>query len=153
MATTRPSLLPGRHQGFTLIELMITVAIVAILAMIAAPAFNKQIRKSRRTEARTTLLDLAARAERLYSTTNTYWGTTTANKLLPPDLGYSGNGGAWPITTSSGYYTIALSNNTTGTAFTFTATPAGAQANDTECATFSVDNTGNQTATDPKCWK
>jgi len=150
MATTRAALLPGRHKGFTLIELMITVAIVAILAMIAAPAFNKQIRKSRRTEARTTLLDLAARAERLYSTTNTYWGTTQPNKLLPPDLGYAGG---WPITTTSGYYTITLGNNATGAAFTFTATPAGAQASDTECATFSVDNTGNQTATDPKCWK
>ena len=145
----RSSLHPGRRQGFTLIELMITVAIVAILALIAAPAFNKQIQKSRRTEARTTLLDLAARAERLYSTTNTYWGTTTAGKLLPPDLGYAGG---WPITTTSGYYTIALSNNTTGAAFTFTATAAGTQANDTLCATFSVDNTGNQTATDPTCW-
>jgi type IV pilus assembly protein PilE len=146
---TRSSLHPGRRKGFTLIELMITVAIVSILAMIALPAFNRQIRKSRRTEVRTTLLDLAARAERLYSTTNTYWGTTTANKLLPPDLGYSGG---WPITTSSGYYTIRLSNNADGTAFTFTATAAGAQVSDTLCATFSVDNTGNQTATDPTCW-
>jgi type IV pilus assembly protein PilE len=144
---TRSSLHPGRRNGFTLIELMITVAIVAILAMIAAPAFNKQIRKSRRTEARTTLLDLAARAERLYSTSNTYWDT--ANKLLPPDLGYAGE---WPITTSSGYYTIDRSNNDDGTAFTFTATAAGAQQSDTQCATFSVDNTGKQTATDPTCW-
>jgi len=147
---TRSSLHPGRRKGFTLVELMITVAIVAILAIVAAPAFNKQIQKSRRTEARTTLLDLAARAERLYSTTNSYWGTTTANKLLPPDLGYSGG---WPITTTSGYYTIALSNNTTGTAFTFTATAAGAQTGDTQCATLSVDNTGNQQASDPTCWK
>ena len=147
--TTRSSLHPGRGTGFTLIELMVTVAIVAILAMVAGPAFNKQIQKSRRTEARTTLLDLAARAERLYSTTNSYWGTTTANKLLPPDLGYSGG---WPITTTSGNYTIALSNNTDGTKFTFTATAANAQASDTQCATFSVDNTGSQTATDPKCW-
>jgi len=146
----RSSLHPGRRQGFTLIELMIALAIVAVLAIIAAPAFNKQIQKSRRTEARTTLLDLAARAERLYSTTNTYWGTTTAGKLLPPDLGYSGT---WPISTSDGYYTIALSNNTDGTAFTFTATAANAQSSDTLCATFSVDNTGNQTATDPTCWK
>src|ERR1700736_573655 len=135
---TRSSLHPGRRKGFTLIELMITVAIVAILAMIALPAFNKQIRKSHRTEARTTLLDLAARAERVYSTTNTYWGTTTANKLLPPDLGYAGG---WPISTTSGYYTIALSNNADGTAFTFTASAANAQTDDTQCATLSVDNT------------
>jgi type IV pilus assembly protein PilE len=147
---TRSSLHPGRRKGFTLVELMVTVAIVAILAVIATPVFNQQIHKSRRTEARTTLLDLAARAERQYSTSNTYWGNTTAGKLLPPDLGYSGG---WPITTTSGYYTILLSNNGDGTAFTFTATAAGAQSTDTQCATMSVDNTGNQTASDPGCWK
>jgi type IV pilus assembly protein PilE len=140
---------PRRGTGFTLIELMIAVVVVSILAAVAVPAYTSQIRKSRRTEARTVLLDLATRAERMYSTTNTYFGTTTVNKLLPPDLGYTGG---WPITLASGYYTIALSNSTAAT-FTFTATAVGAQAKDTQCATFSVDNTGNQSATDPTCWK
>jgi type IV pilus assembly protein PilE len=147
---TRTQLLPRRRSGFTLIELMITVAIAATLAAIALPAYNNQIRKSRRTEARTALLELTGRAERLYSVMNTYWGTTTANTLVPADLGYQG---AWPISVGSGYYTINLSNNGTGQAFKFTATAVGAQANDTQCAAFSVDNTGNQQATDPTCWK
>ena len=147
---TRTRLLHRRAAGFTLIELMITLAIAATLAALAMPAFNSQIRKSRRTEARTALLDLAARTERLYSVTNTYWGTTTAGQLLPADLGYPG---AWPITVGSGYYTIALSNNGTGQAFTFTATAVSTQAKDTQCATFSVDNTGNQSATSSWCWK
>jgi type IV pilus assembly protein PilE len=147
---TRTQLLPRRRSGFTLIELMITVAIVSTLAAIALPAFNSQIRKSRRTEARTTLLDLAARTERLYSVTNTYFGTTTAGQLNPVDLGYLSTD-AWPLTVGGGYYRISV--NSSATTFTFTATAIGAQANDTQCATFSVDNTGNQSATDPACWK
>jgi type IV pilus assembly protein PilE len=130
---------------------MITVVVAAILAAVALPAYNIQIRKSRRTEARTALLDLAGRAERMYSTSNSYFGTTSAGQLLPPDLGYTGT---WPITVGSGYYTISLSNSTAATyTFTATATTFGGQSLDTTCATFSVDNAGNQTATDPTCWK
>jgi type IV pilus assembly protein PilE len=147
---TRSALHPRRRgKGFTLIEMMITVAIAAILAAIVVPAYNTQIRKSRRTEARTALLDLAGRAERMYSTSNSYFGTTSAGQLLPPDLGYTG---AWPITVGSGYYRVSLSNSTT-TTYTFTATAVGTQALDTQCATFTVDNTGNQTASDPTCWQ
>jgi type IV pilus assembly protein PilE len=147
--TTRSSLHPRGRKGFTLIELMITIGIAATLTAIAVPAFNNQIRKSRRTEARTALLDLAGRAERLYSTTNSYVGATTANKLLPVDVGYAVTD-TWPLTSTTGYYTI--DSTATATTFTFTATAAGAQVSDTLCATFSVDNTGKQSATDPTCW-
>jgi type IV pilus assembly protein PilE len=147
--TTRSSLHPRGRKGFTLIELMITIGIAATLTAIAVPAFNNQIRKSRRTEARTALLDLAGRAERLYSTTNSYVGATTANKLLPVDVGYAVTD-TWPLTSTTGYYTI--DSTATATTFTFTARAAGAQVKDTLCATFSVDNTGKQSATDPTCW-
>ena len=50
-----------RHAGFTLVELMITVVILAIVVSIAMPSYSVQVRKSRRTEARTALLDLAGR--------------------------------------------------------------------------------------------
>ena len=153
--TTGPSFRAARSKGFTLIELMITVVVVAILAAVALPAFNSQIRKSRRTEARTTLLDLAARAERVYSATNSY--LDTANALTPVDLGYP-TGTAFPMPSGgSGYYTITSA--ATATTFTFTATAAGAQATDTQCNTFTVDNTGKQAAFDssnadqtPTCW-
>jgi type IV pilus assembly protein PilE len=59
-------------SGFTLIELMVTVAIVTILATLAVTSYTSQVRKSRRTEAKSALLDLAGREERLFSTTNTY---------------------------------------------------------------------------------
>src|SRR5580704_15283418 len=81
--------------GFTLIELMVTVAIVAILATIATASYTSQIQKSRRTDARSALLDLAGREEKLFSTTNAYSQTGS-------DLGY----GAFPLNIGSGYYSI-----------------------------------------------
>ena len=51
--------------GFTLVELMVTLVVAAILATIAIPAYQNQIRESRRTEAKTALLDLAGREETL----------------------------------------------------------------------------------------
>jgi type IV pilus assembly protein PilE len=150
----------SRRGGFTLIELMITVAIVSLLAMVALPGFMGQIRKSRRTEARTALLDMAARAERMYSTTNSYLDGT--NKLTPADLGYPA-AATWPLSVGSGYYTIDIKPNApTATTFNFQAVPVGGQAVDAQCASFTVDNTGNQSALDAStpannttqiCWK
>jgi Tfp pilus assembly protein PilE len=90
----------------------------------------------------------------MYSTTNSYFGAT--NALTPTDLGYTGS---WPITNvGSGYYSINLSNST-ATSFTFTATATGVQAQDTQCHTLTVDNTGNRSALDSStvdatqtCW-
>jgi type IV pilus assembly protein PilE len=132
-----------RAGGFTLIELMVTVAIATVLASIALPSYMSSVRKSRRTEARTALLNLASMTERMYSTTNSYLNGAA---LLPTDVGYTGT--AWPITVGSGYYTVSAT--VTATTFTFTATPTAgtSQVSDTQCATFSVDQTGRQTAAD-----
>ena len=64
--------------GFTLIELMIAVAIVGILVRLAYPAYTKSVMKSRRADAKTALLDLAAREERYLATANSYTNTATA---------------------------------------------------------------------------
>ncbi|WP_276968674.1 type IV pilin protein, partial [Metallibacterium scheffleri] len=71
----------GRDAGFTLIELMITLVVLAILTMIAVPIYEHQIEESRRTDARTALLELAEREERYYATNNAYTSD-------PADLGY-----------------------------------------------------------------
>jgi type IV pilus assembly protein PilE len=137
--------------GFTLIELMVTVAIVAILATIATASYTSQIRKSRRTDARSAVLDLAGREEKLFSTTNAYSQTGS-------DLGY----GAFPLNIGSGYYSINVVSPdpaqpvATQPNYLITATAINAQAADLQCTSLSVDQTGKQTsvgtATVATCW-
>ncbi|HEV2704000.1 MAG TPA: type IV pilin protein, partial [Steroidobacteraceae bacterium] len=86
----------SRSAGFSLVELMVVVVIASILASIAVPAYNGSIRKSRRTEAKTALADLAAREERFFATQNIY---TTS----PSALAYGS--GALPISVGT-YYSI-----------------------------------------------
>jgi type IV pilus assembly protein PilE len=135
--------------GFTLIELMVTVVIATILITVAIPSYSSSIRKSRRTEAKTTLLDLAGREERYFNTNNVY-------SVLPSDLGYSATAPAFPMTVGSGYYqvNIALTNVGGNPGYTITAVPITPdQLQDTTCLQFQLTNTGAQTATDPSCWQ
>jgi len=134
--------------GFTLIELMVTVAIVSILATIAVTSYSSQIKKSRRTEAKSALLDLAGREERLFSTTNTY----SADEAF---LGYATV--STPMTNmnfGNGYY--QLTAVATATTYTLTANPVGAQQGDAACGSFSVNQLGVQTvsgtSTVASCW-
>jgi type IV pilus assembly protein PilE len=137
-----------RQAGFTLIELMITVAIVGILATIANVSYKAQIQKSRRTDARTALLDIAGREEKLYSTTNAYSAT-------PSDIGYAAVGTPYPINLTNGYYQVSVVVPTPVT-YTITATPINTQAPDPVCLTLTLDQTGLQgstgTGTAPTCW-
>lgn len=152
----------SRGRGFTLIELVITMLIAATLAAIAIPSYSNYVRKSRRVEARSALLDMASLEERYFSTQNVY-------SAAPSDLGFSG---AYPVVVGGGYYTVALSQNiaaippsatSAGTAayFQFTATTVATsdQVKDTTCAKFTVDSAGVQLAsnsanvdTTATCW-
>src|SRR3569833_2829126 len=152
MSNERPTMkaIPGFRvrstQGFTLVELLTAMVIAAILLAVAIPSYRTQTQKSRRTEAKTALLDLASREERYNSTNSSYSSTLS-------DLGYSG---AWPIKVGSGYYqiTACVAANTTcatdagkGQAFLLTAQPVGAQAGDTLCGSFTLASTGSQKVT------
>jgi type IV pilus assembly protein PilE len=129
-----------RVAGFTLIELVIAMVIVAILAAIAIPAYQSQVRESRRTDAKTAVLDLAAREERYYSVQNSF---TTS----PLNLGYSTNAAdTFPMQIGSGYYQVNVTLPT-ATTFNVTATAIGSQVSDTQCATFTVTDTGLRSAT------
>jgi type IV pilus assembly protein PilE len=144
-------------SGFTLIELMVTVAIVTILATIAVTSYTSQVQKSRRTEAKGALLDLAGREERLFSTTNAYSNQESF-------LGY---GAAVPMTAmpfGNNYYTLtAVTPDTVNqpgvtNSYLLTATPVAgtSQANDTQCGSFSLNQLGVQTVsgtyTVSQCW-
>jgi type IV pilus assembly protein PilE len=135
----------SRLAGFSLIELMVVVVIIAILASIAVPAYNNSVRKSRRTEAKTAIMDLAAREERYFATQNMY--TSNASSLAY-------GSGTWPISTGN-YYVISSVVSSAPTATTpgtyvLQVTPAAGspQLNDKSCQTFQVDQTGTQSSLD-----
>src|SRR5271154_4603452 len=87
-----------RTGGFTLVELMITVVVLAIIVALAVPAYTQQVQKARRTDARNALLDIAGREERFLSVSNSYSAT-------PADVQYSG---AWPQVVTNGYYSVGV---------------------------------------------
>jgi type IV pilus assembly protein PilE len=142
-------------RGFTLIELMVVVVIATILVTLALPSFMQQIRQSRRTEAKTALLDLAGREERYLSTAAAGAGYSAANA----DLGYPG--AAWPQNVASGYYQVTVcvaaagqpscnaQSAVPGPMYFISATPVAgqSQALDTQCTSFGVDSVGQQYAT------
>jgi len=137
--------------GFTLIELMVTVAIVTILATIAVTSYTSQIQKSRRTEAKSALLDLAGREERLFSTTNVY-----SDKQVFLGYATAGTAAITAMPFGNGYYTLTVTVGAPPSTYLLSAAPVGAQARDTTCGTFSVDQLGQQTVsgtgTVASCW-
>jgi type IV pilus assembly protein PilE len=150
----------AKPAGFTLIELMIAVAIVGILATIAATSYQRQVMQSHRTDARTALLDLAGREEKLFSTTNLY-------SAIPSVLGYgtATTAVSFPVGSSNGtnYYNVLITTPDPNqpanpNSYTITATPiAGSpQAADTMCTSLTVNQLGQQTATPAAnaatCW-
>jgi type IV pilus assembly protein PilE len=140
-----------RVSGFTLIELMIVVVVATILFSIAVPSYMNQVRQSRRTEAKTSMLDVAGREESYYSTNGSSYTNAAAN------LGIAGFGAANPL--GSGYYYLtvcspaaaacnglAIPNPPAAPSYQIVATPLGGQLNDKQCAQFGVDSTGQQYA-------
>lgn len=129
-------------RGITLIELLIVVTIVGILAMVAVPAYQSSVQKSRRADARVALNSVAQRLERCY----TQFGAYDAD-----DCGIADGD---TVTSPEGFYTVTVAIADAAN-YTLTADPEGAQADDTKCGSFEVTNTGLREAsgTDPDhCW-
>lgn len=136
--------------GFTLIEMVIVVAIVAILAAIAIPAYTDSIRKGRRGQGKTDILEVAQAMERCYTVRNSYnncWNGFTSNDLAAAGLGNSPS-------TGTVSYTLGLTN-VTRTTFTVIATRVNDQLNDT-CGNLGLNHQGVKTVagggTVAECW-
>ena len=116
-------------SGMTLIELLIVVAIVGILTAVAGPAWNDQVIKSRRADARNTLLAAQIEQEQYRANNLTYATSMSAMGM-----------GSFDSTTRDYYRVEVVSADATG--FLITATPNGNQANDSTCNVFAVRQTG-----------
>lgn len=82
----RRAVLPTKHHGFTLIELMITVVVLSILASIAIPSYRQYVIRSKRTAAQTVMMDIANREQQFLIVNRAYADEDTLGYVLPPDV-------------------------------------------------------------------
>lgn len=129
--------------GFTLIELMITVAIVGILAAVAYPSYVESVRKARREDAMTALLELQLAQEKHRANNPSYASDLT-------DLGYSAESS---VDSPDGFYTISVSA-ASATAYTASASPKSGSAQQEDACDFTLTQNGPDISTDAKraCW-
>ena len=147
-------------RGFTLVELMVTVVILAILATASVASYRQYIRRANRVDATSALLRISAAEERFYLQNNRY--ATTADELSDPPPGGLGIGA-----TSLGLYVLSLEAAEGGAIAGFkasaTASSSGSQRDDDDCQAFSIDESGGRSATDAggtesaeitaRCWR
>lgn len=133
--------------GYTLVELLITVAIIGIIAAVALPSFQASSMRAARSEAQAALLEAASDQERFYSANSSY--SANALPLANPAQEFK--------TSRDGHYQISIAACDTGTianCFVATATPQGGQASDA-CTTLTLTDTGIRGSTGAavdECW-
>ncbi len=136
------------QAGFTLLELVIAMAVLTLLVTMAYPSYLEHMYKVRRADALGPLLDVVSRQEQYMLDHKQYAGNMT-------QLGFAAN----PYITPEGFYSVAVVTAGCGTSlcYRFTATPVSgkAQANDAKCTSLSINSTGSKNATgsaSTKCW-
>jgi type IV pilus assembly protein PilE len=126
----------SKSKGFTLIELMIVVAIIGILAAIAYPSYTEYVQRGKRSEAKVALLEAVQNLERYYSANGTY--LNTGGTALASVFG--------TVVPASGAanYNIAVSGTPTRSAFTLQASRTGSMASDA-CGEYQINQAGSRT--------
>lgn len=138
-----------RQAGFTLVEIFLVVALVAVLAGIALPVYQNAVTKARRSDAKAALLTVANKQESFMLDRSTYTDDMA-------DLGF----GRDPMVSEEGHYAVdagPCSGGSLASCYQLTATPlpSSAQARDSQCANFTLDSLGNKSASGPlgaECW-
>ena len=136
-----------QSSGFSLIELMIVIAILGIIAAVAIPSYSSYLEKTRRVDGTSFLIEVAGEQIRFFSENNRY-ATTMA------EMGF---GDAATADSKEGHYNISVESNT-ATSYVLTAAPVagGPQANDTKCASFTLNSSEQKgvtgTAGVNECW-
>lgn len=133
----------SKSAGFTLIEIMITVGILAIIAAVAFPAYQSQALKSKRADGIAMLVDVAAKQERYLVDHAVYTSDMTK-------LGYS----ASPVASEKGYYKVSAVLSNSDLKYTLTATAQAGQSAD-ECGNLLLTSQGQRSwssSTATKCW-
>lgn len=143
------------NLGFTLIELMIVIVLAGLLASVAIPGYQKAIRQTRRTDAKTALLSLQQAQEKYRANCKQYATVLNPGKTAcEPGVSYELNA---PARSPNGYYLLSISSADAGS-YTLTATHTGTQTQDTDCKTLSITKEGEKTSTNslgqssPDCW-
>lgn len=134
-------------KGFTLIEILVSIVIVALLAAIALPSYQNSVQKTRRSDAQAALTQTATLQEQRFFQTNSY--SADVNEL---------GGAAGTLLSPEGYYSITAATANGGAEFTLTATALGPQLDDSNCRTLTLRHTGLKASTDSAsaastdCW-
>jgi type IV pilus assembly protein PilE len=147
-----------RDGGFTIMELLVVVAVVAILAAIAAPIYTQYLVRGQRSSARAALLQSAEAVERYYSANGSYLTTTNAFPLVSYVTGTTNCIAVAPLNAAdSNGITYCVSGVPNGNGFLLSATPCSATSNcgpgantnfsDPDCGILTLDNTGTHGAT------
>ena len=141
METTLTVVKPERchASGFTLFELVIALAIIAVLTLAAFPSYETQLMQSRRSDATMALTTFAQKMERYALESGSYSDATTA---------------LYQENSNQGYYLLSVTSDSSS--YQLTATPTGIQTDDSECGNFTLNELGTRgisgTTTVAQCW-